>query len=403
MKLSAPPRTRKPDVATGEEAGSRILVVTVVHHPQDSRIWFRQIDALLAHGWKITFAAPFSGYGLPVPPDHDAQHGSGSLHCIDVPRSHGRRRIGAGLAARRVIREQAPHHDLVLLHDPELVLSAAGLGIDHVVWDVHEDAAAAIHVKEWMPRALRPGVAQLWRALERVAERKYRLLLAESAYQVRFERTHPVVPNAVTVPSTITERGWDRVIYLGSVTRARGSLTMIEVGRELRRRTDGAMRLEVVGEAHDPLAATELHRAHQRGDLVWHGFLPSDEALKVVSGALAGLSLLEDQPNFRSSMPTKVIEYCAMGLPVITTPLPLAVDLVRRAEAGVVVPWHDPAAVVDALLMLRDHPARAQSMAENGYREARDHHDWRDGSIVFVALMELMAKDSGTVRATRVK
>ena len=49
---------------------ARALVVTVVHHPEDARIRHRQIDALLAAGWEVTYAAPFSGYGLPVVSTH---------------------------------------------------------------------------------------------------------------------------------------------------------------------------------------------------------------------------------------------------------------------------------------------------------------------------------------------
>jgi hypothetical protein len=38
-----------------------VLVMTVVHNPSDSRIWFRQIDALLRSGWHVSYVAPFSG------------------------------------------------------------------------------------------------------------------------------------------------------------------------------------------------------------------------------------------------------------------------------------------------------------------------------------------------------
>ena len=65
----------------------------------------------------------------------------------------------------------------------------------------------------------------------------------------------------------------------------------------------------------------------QAGDLRWLGFLRSEEALARVSGSLAGLSLLNDLPNYRVSLPTKIVEYCVLGVPVITTPLPLASDL----------------------------------------------------------------------------
>ncbi|MFD0395345.1 glycosyltransferase [Streptomyces nogalater] len=74
----------------------------------------------------------------------------------------------------------------------------------------------------------------------------------------------------------------------------------------------------------------------------WYGFLPNDRALARLSGALAGLSLLHDQPNYRHSRPTKVVEYMAHGVPVVTTPTPLAAELVERHGCGLVVPYRDP-------------------------------------------------------------
>ena len=37
-------------------------------------------------------------------------------------------------------------------------------------------------------------------------------------------------------------------------------------------------------------------------------------------------------PNYRVSLSTKIVEYCALGVPVITTPLPLATDPGRIGE-----------------------------------------------------------------------
>src|SRR4051794_40627154 len=109
----------------------RILIVTVVHDPEDARIRHRELNALLADGARITYAAPFTAYRRAVPP---------GVTGIDLPRSSGRRRLGAIRAARAMLREQAPQHDVVLLHDPELLAAVAGLRRRRgpvVVWDVH--------------------------------------------------------------------------------------------------------------------------------------------------------------------------------------------------------------------------------------------------------------------------
>jgi glycosyltransferase involved in cell wall biosynthesis len=368
-----------------------VLVMTVVHNPEDARIRRRQITALLAAGWKVTYVAPFQAFGLKVPPARPADLGRGNLRCINIARSSGRHRFRAWRAARTMLRALAHDHDLVLVHDPELVLAAAGLRLRNLIWDVHEDPAAALQVKSWMPKPLRRPVAAGWRRAERVAERQHHLLLAEHAYRQRFRQWHPVIANSVTVPKAIAPAGDDRVSYLGSVTMSRGCDTMIKVGRELRRRTDGAVTLEVIGEAADSEARQALQDAAGAGDVRWLGFVRSEEALARVSGSLAGLCLLRDLPNYRVSLPTKIVEYSALGVPVITTPLPLASDLIRSQQIGLEVPWDDPSAVVDAVLKLRAEPGLRHRLGANGHRMALRDHDWNRLSTDFVRVMDGVA------------
>jgi glycosyltransferase involved in cell wall biosynthesis len=387
---------------SGETRAPSALVVTTVHNPQDSRIRQRQLSALLAAGWDVTYAAPFHAFGLEVPGPSQAGLGRGGLRCIDIPRASGRRRARAWRSARTIMRSLGPDHDVVLVHDPELLLAAAGLRLKNLIWDVHEDPAAALQVKSWMPALLRRPVAAVWRGAERVAERQHYLLLAEAAYQQRFRRWHPVVANSVSVPKVVPPPGDDRVSYLGTITMSRGCDTMIEVGRELRRRTSGAVKLEVIGEAADPETRQALQSAARAGDLSWLGFMRSEEALARISGSLAGLCLLKDLPNYRVSLPTKIVEYCALGVPVITTPLPLASELVRSENVGFEVPWNDPGAVVDAILRLRADPELRHELGANGHRVALRDHDWNRLSADFVRIMDAVAS-RGRNRSRRVE
>jgi len=362
----------------------RVLVVTIVHDPRDSRIFARQIGAMLDAGWRVTFAAPFSATGAPVPERP-------GLSVLDLPRAHGRRRAAAWRAARRAVRTHGPEHDLVLLHDPELVPATASRRARAVVWDVHEDTAGAIEHKSWLPRHARRAAAASARWFERWSERRFDLILAEHAYQERFAVPHTVVPNTVRVPDEVEPSGDCEVVYVGSLTLVRGALDLIEVGRQLRTRTDGAVRLRLIGPADEPTTIA-LESAVKAGDLLWDGRLPSELAMKALGGALAGLSLLHDTPNYRASLPTKVVEYMAHGVPVVTTPLPLAKALVERAGCGFVVPYATPSVAVDAVLQLRDDPDLRGSMAAAGRATAVDEFDWTVQSAAFLAELERIAR-----------
>jgi glycosyltransferase involved in cell wall biosynthesis len=355
----------------------RALIVTVVHTPADARIRERQITALLAHGWQVTFAAPWSAYGLVPAPDVTA---------VDLPRAHGRRRLGALVAAARLLRRAAASHDVVVLHDPELVLAARAARLRGVVvLDVHEDTAAALIDRAWLPSPLRRAAGWAVTSLERAAERRYHLLLAEDAYAERFARPHPVVPNVPSVPQVPappTEP--QRAVYVGRISVRRGARELLEVGRRLR--AEG-IALDLVGPA-DPDVVLAVRAADAAGDLRWHGFRPNAEALALVDGAVAGLSLLHDVPNYRVSAPTKVYEYLAHGVPAVTTPLPLPAELVSTHEVGMVVPFEDPPAVACAVLALAADPGRRRELGRRAHELARERFDWRVQGAAFVGHLE---------------
>lgn len=354
----------------------RVLVVCPVHHPRDARVSEREIAALTDAGHAVTQVGPFTALGAsPLP----------GVRAVDIPRSHGRRRTASLRAARRAVRSLAPDHDVVLLHSPEALATIAGLRHPCVVWDVHEDTAAAVGMKPWLPAALAAPTAWGVRRVEHWAERRVHLLLAEHAYADRFDRSHPVVPNAVSVPEAVLPTGRGRAVYIGSVTRARGAADLIEVGRLLA--DDGALHLEVIGEA-GPDAADDLRIASERGWITWHGFVENSRALGMLQGATVGLSLLHDEPNYRHSMPTKLLEYLANGVPVISTPLPLAVDLVERSGGGVIIPFGDARAVRDAIVELNSDDERRLEMAESGRRWVRDHMNWSIEGPAFVRQLE---------------
>ena len=353
----------------------KVLVVTVVHDPRDARIAHREIQALLDAGHAVTYAAAFTAY--------DA-HPPAGVRRVDLPRSRGRRRMKGLREARRVIRREAPDHDVVLIHDPELLLAVEGLRGPVVVWDVHEDTAAAVTLKPWLPGPARRATSAAMLRVESRAENRHRLILAEDGYRGRFSRVHPVVPNSTPAPDVVLPSGADRVVYVGSITLARGAAEMVELGRLLEREP---VEVHLVGSAD--VAATELLKpAHEAGFIVWHGFQPNDKALALVDGALAGLSLLHDEANYRHSRPTKIIEYMAHAVPVITTPSPPARALVEEADCGLVVPFDDAPAAAAAVLQLIDDPQGRQAMADRGRAAALRDHDWRRDGMEFVRVLE---------------
>ncbi|GAA3444310.1 hypothetical protein Pve01_25680 [Planomonospora venezuelensis] len=335
----------------------------------------RQIRALIEAGHEVTYVAPFTDCNVTPEP---------GIRAVDVPRATGRRRRRALRAARRALKRGSEGADLLIVHDIELLLRLPRRR-PVTVWDVHEDTAAALAAKDYLPAALRLLLPALVRRIEARAERRLHLILAEEAYRERFASAHPVVRNTTYVPRRPPPPpGRDRVVHVGHLSRARGAAELIELARRL---LPHGIRLDLIGAA-DAEVRPLLRDAQREGVLDWYGYVPNRHALRMAEGALAGLSLLHDLPNYRRSMPTKVVEYMARGLPVVTTPLPAAASLVERAGCGVVVPFGDVDAAVAAVLALREDPEEAAAMGARGHAEAAREHDWPGHAEEFVRHLE---------------
>lgn len=358
----------------------RILVVTIVHRPLDARIHARQIRTMREAGWHVTYAAPWSDTDTPSDPD---------LKTVDLPRAVNRRRLPAVRAARQMLRARAHQHDLVLVHDPELLISVAGLRhLPPIVWDVHEDVAASLVDRGWVPTWLRPVLQSAVHLVERWAEHRHHLILAETSYATRFRKPHPVVRNLPWVPRTVTPAGPGRAVYLGRVSRSRGLDTLLAVADLVAPHVT----VELIGYA-DPDVEEDVRQAHDEGRLRWHGFVGNAEALELVDGATAGLSLLRDEPNFRGSLPTKVAEYMARGVPVITTPLPEAVGLLGTGTpAGSVVSFADATAITQAILRYHhDEELRLRAGAA-GHAISSEQANWHHEADRFLDELARLAR-----------
>jgi glycosyltransferase involved in cell wall biosynthesis len=365
----------------------RALVVTTVHTPLDARIHHRQIGALRAAGAEVTYAAPWSATGTAP---SDAATG---VRTIDLPRSVGRRRLRSLRAARRVLVTEGRRHDVVVLHDPELVLVVVGLvdRLPPVVFDVHEDTATSLVDRPWVPAPLRPATAAAARRAERWSEDHLHLLLAERSYQDRFRDDHPFVPNVPPpAPHEPPPPGDARVVFVGRIAVSRGARELLAVAAAMH----GELRFELIGEPDRDVRA-DLERAVAAGHVTWAGFVPNDRALPRVEGAVAGLSLVHPQPNHAGSLQTKVLEYLSRRVPVVTTDLPVTGPFVREHDVGVTVPVGPAGADVDAVVAaLRHLVADAEdrrAKADRGYRLVRDELNWDVAGARFVAELERIA------------
>jgi glycosyltransferase involved in cell wall biosynthesis len=235
---------------------------------------------------------------------------------------------------------------VLLTIDPDTVPSAlisARLGRKRLVADVHEDYLALLADRSWLRWPMGPPVRALTRTVVGLAGRADVTVVADdhvppAPARCRDRLIVRNLPDLTMLPTSSEagdKEGSLRAVYIGDLRRSRGGRDVVEAVA-----LAPAWSLDLVGPAPAEEAEWLTHRLRcpdLAGRVRWHGRQPPEQAWQLARGAHVGMTLLSDTPAFRAAVPSKVYEYLACGLAVMTTSLPRVVELIADAGAGWVV------------------------------------------------------------------
>lgn len=336
------------------------LVITTVHWPDDTRIRERLIRTL-APRFDVVYAARSPGPSDPS-----------GLTYVEL----GGGRVMRNLQAMRLALTSDWH--VLVVHDPELLVCAMLARVWRrrpVVFDVHEDIPASAHTRSWVPRWARGLIAAAMRVVLKVVERGLVITLAEPGYQRLFSRPHVAFPNYPETSKYPAPAGDPDgpVIYVGDVTPERGADLAVAACSDL-----GAP-LRLIGRV-TPATEARLRERSQLGDaLSIEGPIPNRVAMEAVGSSSVGLAPLRDLPNYRHSQPTKVLEYLAMGVPVVASDLPGTRSLVGDLDGVLLVEPGDVRALTDAIGLARSPEMAGLARAQAA--QVRSRYGWPDEEV----------------------
>jgi glycosyltransferase involved in cell wall biosynthesis len=159
-----------------------------------------------------------------------------------------------------------------------------------------------------------------------------------------------------------------RIVYLGSLARIRRLGEIVQAFARVAEIVPSA-HLLVVGDGDHPSERQDLERlANDLGladRITFTGFVPMEEAWRLTASASLCLSPFYPTPTLRSASPTKLIEYMALGRPVLCNDHPEQSHIIRESGAGLCVPW-TVECFSDGMLRVLSDPAAAEAMAARG-------------------------------------
>lgn len=387
---------------------SRIAIVVHAAYPADPRIR-RQADALIHAGHRVDlFCLREAGQ----PPDEEI----GELRIVRLPVKRAfTGMVGhlaeylafAGLAAVRLAREhRRRRYQLVQVATvPDfLVFAAAPLKLSGVplLLDLHEDMPEFFRDRFTTPalRPLLPLVTVAARASAAVADEL--ITVHEPLRQLAIRRG--VAPGKIAVvmnsadprlfdPSRQPRRpfmddGELRLIHHSNLQRVYGQEILIEavalLGDSL------PLRLDIYGGGpyRNELDAV-VARTGTSDRVHLNGPVPVEELPGLIAGADIGVVPTLDEPYLRYSLSTKLLEYAAMGIPIVASDL-ATVRAHFSGEALRFVPGGDSQALAAAIRELAADPAAAARFGAEAHRQAADY-GWEIQAARYLAIVDRLA------------
>ncbi len=375
---------QKPD-----EGKMRVCEVSTVHTGLDDRIFWKECVSLASAGYQVMLLAP----GIPA----------GIMQGVAcIPLRHETHRWTRPLMGSSVFgRVLRLHPRIVHVHDPELIPVAVALqvlGLE-TIYDAHEDLPKQLQQKRW---AQRPVTGVVTRVFAWWLEKSLRWLSAvvyvvdgqtESKMNVRavlvrnFPRADLFAPKDASQRSVALPM---KVVYVGGLAQGRGIRELVDAVGMLE---DPSARLLLAG----PWESAEFqHDCEQSANwprVEYVGVVSHSEIPGILHGASIGVHCPKRGPNMMRSIPNKVLEYMACGLPIVLTDVPFWHEMFGDVPLYVAEPT--AASITVALAELIDDPAGRSERGRQGLALLQENGwYWERENAKLLALYDDLLEDT---------
>jgi len=178
------------------------------------------------------------------------------------------------------------------------------------------------------------------------------------------------------------------VLYLGGLMGGRGIEYLV---RSMNAVPDA--HLVLLGSGHQAGELAEEARALGVAERV-HLLppVPSDDVVGYAASATVGVSPIVDSClNYRYSLPNKLFQYMAAGLPVVASDFPQVREVVIGSGAGLVTDTRSPERIAKALSSLLADRGAAREMGERGRAAVEARYNWSTSAAALLAVYERVA------------
>lgn len=352
--------------------------ITSVHPRHDIRIFIKECQSLAEYGYQVRLIVA-DGLGNDFINYTDK---TTKVNIYDVGKYSGRLQrmlFTPPKIYNEIIRLRS---DIVHFHDPELMLIGLKLAKRgfRVIYDIHENLPKQILSKYWVKKPLRKIIAYTLNQLEiYTVKRIAGVITVVESIAARFRAINSNIeivhnyPRLAEIHELMLDIPWakreDKLVYIGGISIIRGiavvlqSLTLTNLNLELAGTLSGISQEELV-----QLPGFEL--------VNFYGLLSYAAAFKLLTTAKIGILTLLPTPNHVESLPNKLFEYMAAGIPIVASNFSNWQEIITKYDCGICVDPTDPAAIAQACQYLLNNQDIASRMGQNGQMAVLNIFNW---------------------------
>lgn len=361
----------------------KICIISTVHNALDNRIFYREACTLQKAGYQVDLVGV-----------HDKSETRQGINIIPIKRVNRYQRLILWWKVLHLARSTKA--DIYHIHDPELLLVTPIIKLlthKPVIYDIHEANPDFIETKEDIPYLIRYFVAVIFRWFEPLMARLHNGLIfaddqiAESFSHVKLPKAtlfnfpeQSFLDNAFALSQQPHEHQ-PIVLHLGGQKRFRGTDLMLDSFQRVLNCVPQAQ-LMIVGPFTPPSLESEfrleIERRNLTDSITITGQVPFIEVSKYLIQAYIGWIPFMPVTKYLKNIPTKLFEYLAFGIPVVSSDLPSIRPFIENRITGLLVKADDPSAHAEAIIELLTNPSLAGFIGQNGQNAVRAHYCWSD-------------------------
>lgn len=210
-------------------------------------------------------------------------------------------------------------------------------------------------------------------AADHVFVQSNRMLEDMHAYGIPREKMTPVPMGVATrlcdwVAKNEVKVVSSRIVYLGTLAAVRRLDMLLDAFLMVLKSVPDA-ELYFVGDGDHPSERQALERKCAELGLLdkvqFTGFVPMEDAWKLAASAAVCVSPFYPTKVLASTSPTKLVEYLALGRPVVCNDHPEQSVIIQESGAGLCVEWSSKAFALAISELMMD-PVKAETMAARG-------------------------------------